>query len=280
MLTPMEIHNHEFKKGFRGYNENEVDDFLDRIVNDYEAVLRENDKLKNQLTSNEKEVQNYKRLEHNLQDAISVAQRTADEVVAAAQKTAEEILSAAKKNSKEMRDNALRDTQSLYDNTMKEAQNIRAKAQIDSRKNLDEGARKLHIIVNEYEKIVREKNSFLLKIRTALESELAVTVQLLAALPNLDELLTLKSMLAKLETEEINFPQEKISEPIKTKVETKKENFDADKTALVEKVSKVVAHAEPLEKTSKPEEKISEPKEKISENDEMENTVTYKPVKK
>ena len=33
MITPMDIENKEFKKGFRGYNEEEVDEFLD-IVND------------------------------------------------------------------------------------------------------------------------------------------------------------------------------------------------------------------------------------------------------
>ena len=32
MLTPADIHNKEFSRGFRGYNEEEVDDFLDEIV--------------------------------------------------------------------------------------------------------------------------------------------------------------------------------------------------------------------------------------------------------
>ena len=28
MLTPVDIHNKEFKRSFRGYNEEEIDDFL------------------------------------------------------------------------------------------------------------------------------------------------------------------------------------------------------------------------------------------------------------
>lgn len=272
MLTPMEIHNHEFKKGFRGYSENEVDDFLDQIVNDYESVLRENDKLKSEIEFNAKEVQNYKNLEQNLKDTISIAQKTADEVVAAAQKTAEEIISAAKKNSKELRDNALRDTQSLYDNTMKETQNMRTSAHLDSKKTVDAAARKLHTIVNEYEKIVREKSSFLLKFRTALESELAVTVQLLASLPNLDDLLTLKSMLSKLEAENSNFDAEKTSEEPQKKSESLATKPPAtEKKSVLEKVTEVVAKAEPIEKTAKSEEIF---------DDDLDKTVTYKPLKK
>ena len=75
MLTPLEIHNREFKKGFRGYNEAEVDEFLDKVVVDYEKALRDNEKLRDMLTLHDKEVENYKKLEKNLQDTLSVAQK-------------------------------------------------------------------------------------------------------------------------------------------------------------------------------------------------------------
>lgn len=269
MLTPMEIHNHEFKKGFRGYNENEVDDFLDQIVNDYEKALRENDQLKNQLELNEKELRHHKEMEGSLQETIAIAKRTSEDVIATAQRTAEEIVNNAKKSAKEMRDNALRDTQSIYDNTMKEAQNIRDKAKLDARQGLDETARKLHVMVDEYEKIVREKNSFLLKIRTALESELAVTVQLLSTLPNIDELAHLKNLLSNIETENELYSKEVVA-ALKESADKKNAN-DENKKALIEKVTKVVANAEPIEES-----------EDIDEEDsaDIEKTATYKPVKK
>ena len=46
MLTPIDIHNKEFKRSFRGYNEDEIDDFLDQVVNDYEKLFRDNERLK------------------------------------------------------------------------------------------------------------------------------------------------------------------------------------------------------------------------------------------
>lgn len=264
MLTPMEIHNHEFKKGFRGYNENEVDDFLDQIVNDYEKVLRENDQLKNQLSLCEKELLHHKEMEGSLQETINIARKTSEDVIATAQKTADEIVFNAKKSAKDMRDSALRDTQSIYDNTMKEAQNIREKAKLDARQGLDETARKLHTILDEYEKIVREKSSFLMKIRTTLESELGLTAQLLSAIPNVDELAHLRTVLSKIEAENEIYSAE-VATAITENIEAdKKKSADSDKKTLLEKVTKVVEHAEPIEQTDK----------------DLEKTATYAPVKK
>ena len=56
MLTPMDIHSREFKKGLRGYKESEVDEFLDRVVADYEKLWRDNERLKEQIRFNEKEI--------------------------------------------------------------------------------------------------------------------------------------------------------------------------------------------------------------------------------
>lgn len=40
-LTPLDIHNKEFSKGFRGYNEDEVNEFLDQIMKDLEILIKE-----------------------------------------------------------------------------------------------------------------------------------------------------------------------------------------------------------------------------------------------
>lgn len=40
-LSPIDIHNKEFTKSFRGYAEDEVNEFLDQIIKDYEKLLRE-----------------------------------------------------------------------------------------------------------------------------------------------------------------------------------------------------------------------------------------------
>ena len=169
MLTPVEIQNKDFKRAtIRGYKEDEVEEFLVRVAADYDRLYRENEKLKEQANLNEKEIAQFHRLEKNLQDTLMVAQ-----------KTAEEVISSAKKNAEEMRNN-----------TQLECQNIREQAQMDARRRMDEANSKLVTINAEYDHLLREKNAFLIKMRTALESELSVTVQLLNGMPQPKEMVS------------------------------------------------------------------------------------------
>ena len=42
MLRPIDIQNKEFEKKLKGYNCDEVDDFLDVVIQDYELLCKEN----------------------------------------------------------------------------------------------------------------------------------------------------------------------------------------------------------------------------------------------
>ena len=182
MLTPMDIHGREFKKGLRGYKESEVDEFLDRVVADYEKLWRDNEKLREQVRFNEKEINHYRSLERNLQDTLVVAQKTADEVV-----------SAAKKNAREMRENAVRESKTMYDNTVRETQNMREQTQIDIKRQLDDAQQKLRLIVAQYNRLSTDKEAFFIRVRTTLESELAITNQMINALPPAEDFGKIKS---------------------------------------------------------------------------------------
>ena len=156
MLTPMDIHNKEFKRSFRGYNEDEIDDFLDKVVNDYEKLFRENDRLKEELTRAKKDNEQYQ------QDTLLVAQ-----------KTAEEVTSNARKNAEETRDN-----------TAKECANKLQEAEMKAEKIIVDAKNKAQVIVEEYDRLVREKNTFLRKIKVTLESELAVIDETMKQIPD------------------------------------------------------------------------------------------------
>ena len=229
MLTPMEIHEHQFKKSFRGYNENEVDDFLDRIVDDFEKLLRENDRLKNLVNSNEKELEHFRKLEKTLNDTLMVAQRTADEVITAAKKNADE----------------------LKENTARECQNLREQARLESKRQIDSATTKRDAILVEYDKFVREKNAFLMKLRTILESELTITVQMLEDVPKTDEAVKkiLPDDIPRVPVEETPAPAEKSVEPVA-------------KVAPAEKI------AEPVKETSAPVEKVKPAKKSAPRDDD------------
>ena len=198
MLTPMDIHNHQFKKSIRGYNENEVDDFLDKVVVDFEKLLRENERLENELNLIEVEIDKYRKLEKTMNDTLLMAQRTADDVI-----------SAARKNSDEMKEN-----------TARECQNIREQARMEADKQIEAANAKRNAILKDYSKLVSEKNSFLLKMRTMLESELAITNHVIDSLPKVDEVAKNPAPDNK-SAEKIasNVPEPKVEEKIPAPVE-------------------------------------------------------------
>lgn len=106
MLTPLDIHNKEFKRSFRGYNEDEIDDFLDQVVNDYEKLFRENDNLKEELARMKKDNAQYQKLENNLKETLLIAQKTANEVTDTAKQHAENLRESTAKECQNMRRDA------------------------------------------------------------------------------------------------------------------------------------------------------------------------------
>ncbi|MHB9145201.1 MAG: DivIVA domain-containing protein [Symbiobacteriia bacterium] len=96
MLTPLDIHQKEFKKGFRGYVEEEVDEFLDEIMRDFESLIREGGSLRDEIESLRGKLESYARLETTLNSTLTVAQRTAEDVKANARKEAEVVIAEAK----------------------------------------------------------------------------------------------------------------------------------------------------------------------------------------
>lgn len=106
-LTPLDIHNKEFAKGFRGYDEDEVDEFLDRIVKDYEALIKENMLLKQKSQELSDKIEHYTKIEETLHNAIIVAQQTAQEVKETALGEAELIRKEAEQATKRSIENEL-----------------------------------------------------------------------------------------------------------------------------------------------------------------------------
>ena len=96
MLTPLEIENMKFSKQVvNGYNTEEVDDFLDELLKDYELLYKENKELKDKASSLNDGITHYKSIEDTLQNTLMLAQNTADGLKAAAQKEADSIIASA-----------------------------------------------------------------------------------------------------------------------------------------------------------------------------------------
>ncbi|MDR4886572.1 DivIVA domain-containing protein [Fredinandcohnia sp. QZ13] len=97
-LTPLDIHNKEFNKGFRGYDEDEVNEFLDQVIKDYEMVIREKKELESKLSELNEKLGHFTNIEETLNKSILIAQETAEDVKRNASKEAKLIIKEAEKN--------------------------------------------------------------------------------------------------------------------------------------------------------------------------------------
>jgi len=97
-LSPLDIHNKEFGRSFRGYDEDEVDDFLERIIQDYEGLIRQNKDAEEKIEQLTEKLKHFTNIEESLGKSIIVAQETAEEVKNNARKEAQLILKEAEKN--------------------------------------------------------------------------------------------------------------------------------------------------------------------------------------
>ncbi len=105
MLTPIDIQKQDFDVSFRGYNADEVDDFLDMVGNDYEKLYKENIELKDKVATLQASVEQYKNMESALKDSILLAQNAAEEI---------------KKNATERADNMMTDAQNKASDIMRQ----------------------------------------------------------------------------------------------------------------------------------------------------------------
>ena len=106
-LTPLDIHNKEFSRGFRGYDEDEVNEFLDQVIKDYELVIREKKALDEKVKELNEKLSHFSNIEETLNKSILVAQETAEEVKNNATKEAKLIIKEAEKNADRIINEAL-----------------------------------------------------------------------------------------------------------------------------------------------------------------------------
>ncbi len=158
MITPLDIENKKFNKQMmNGYNVDEVDEFLDEIMEDYESNYKELAALRPKVDELNSALAHYKNIENTLQNTLVMAQTTADEVKGVAKQQADQIINDAKstaeniiKNSKE---NALKAVNELE-------QQIRMKQQQfnDVKKQFDIYKAKMESLLISQSELIKEIN--------------------------------------------------------------------------------------------------------------------------
>jgi cell division initiation protein len=135
-ITPQDIEQQAFSAAKQGYNTEEVDDFLEIIANEVDAMLNKIADLKNRLTNTENElaaaqaqlaaapartetvvapVADFSASERQISQALIIAQQAAEKVVADARDNADRIRNEADQKAREVIRQALAEKQNELD---------------------------------------------------------------------------------------------------------------------------------------------------------------------
>jgi cell division initiation protein len=112
-LTPLDIRHKEFKRGMRGYADEEVDEFLDQIADEFERLFKDNIDLGERVENLEEQVTRYRRIEDTLQKTLLSAQQSADELKQNATKESQLILRDAELKARQIVNESYADKQRI-----------------------------------------------------------------------------------------------------------------------------------------------------------------------
>ena len=158
MITPLDIENKKFSKQMmNGYNVEDVDDFLDELVIDYEKNYKELAEANEKIDKLTNELEQYKKLEKTLQNTLVMAQTTAEEVKVAAKQQAEQIINEAKVNADEIQRNGNESSLKRLDEIEKQIA-IKEKRFEEVKQQFDVYKAKMESLLISQEELIKEIN--------------------------------------------------------------------------------------------------------------------------
>lgn len=86
MISPLSIKKQEFNIGFRGFDKEEVQAFLEKLADDFEELQIENESIKRQLDDANIRLSEFSRIEKSLQNTLLKAQESSTRTVESTKK--------------------------------------------------------------------------------------------------------------------------------------------------------------------------------------------------
>ena len=94
-FSALNIKNQQFNKSIRGYDKDEVHVFLEKLSDEFEKLNNENESLRKELDKATLRINDYRKIEKNLQDTLLKAHESSSKAVESAKKQANLVLKEA-----------------------------------------------------------------------------------------------------------------------------------------------------------------------------------------
>ncbi|MEZ4900487.1 MAG: DivIVA domain-containing protein [Spirosomataceae bacterium] len=124
-ITPIEIRQHTFQRGLRGYDVEEVGAFLTSLSNEWERVLNENKMLKMQLEIAEKDLNKLREVELTMFRMFKTAEDTSTQMTEQAKVAAEQYIEEARLKGEELINEARKKSNMLVIDAENQAKYVR-----------------------------------------------------------------------------------------------------------------------------------------------------------
>jgi cell division initiation protein len=94
-IRPIDVRRKEFRNSFRGYDANQVDDFLDAVADEFERAYTDNSRMREEISSLRERLQQFEELEGSIRAALVHAEQAADDLRRTSTREAEDLRQSA-----------------------------------------------------------------------------------------------------------------------------------------------------------------------------------------
>lgn len=112
-ISAIDLTHRKFHRSFRGYRITEVDDLLRELAAELEEAARDRARLEDQIEIMRAETARFREMEDTLNNAILLAQRTADDLQTNARRDADLIIQEAHRKAAEVSESAFEERREL-----------------------------------------------------------------------------------------------------------------------------------------------------------------------
>ncbi len=172
-LTPVDIYSKSFKKSLRGYDAQEVDDFLELVGAYYEEVISENQSLKDRVKELEEESEELVELENSIETKMNKADEVVENRREAAAEEAKSILNKAEQEATKI----ISDANSIRKKAKQETKNIIKEAELKGKEKIAKAREITEDKYREYQQLVENKRLFKIRFETLLKSHLEMLAE-------------------------------------------------------------------------------------------------------
>lgn len=174
-ITPLEIRQKAFEKNFRGYNQDEVNAFLQTLSQEWERIYDENKELRIKLEATEREVLKLREVESSLYKTLKTAEDTGANVI-------EQARQAAELNMRESQLNA----EAILNEAKTKARNVIEESESRSKNTLIEMEERLKTLVESYKKLESTRDDLLQDLKRISQDNIERVERIKNATKNFD----------------------------------------------------------------------------------------------